>query len=79
MSQGRLKIFRTLQAWLAEYRLYRRDEHGDIVKENDHLMDATRYLVATLDQVMSVDPGHLMAMGKKPTVQSEYDPYQATH
>lgn len=44
LSTGRLKVFSTLQHWLAEYRLYRRDEKGRVVKENDHLMDATRYL-----------------------------------
>lgn len=47
LSTGRLKVFRSLVAWLAEYRIYRRDEHGKIVKQNDHLMDATRYLVRT--------------------------------
>ncbi len=26
--------------------MYRRDEKGRIVKENDHIMDATRYLVS---------------------------------
>ena len=30
-----------------EYRLYRRDEKGRVVKENDHLMDASRYLNST--------------------------------
>lgn len=45
MSTGRLKVFSSCQSWLQEYRLYRRDENGKIVKENDHLMDATRYLV----------------------------------
>ena len=45
MSTGRLKVFSSCQSWLQEYRLYRRDEDGNIVKENDHLMDATRYLV----------------------------------
>lgn len=45
LSTGRMKVFSTLQNWLAEYRLYRRDEKGKIVKEFDHLMDATRYLV----------------------------------
>jgi hypothetical protein len=44
-STGRLKVFRTLVNWLAEYRIYRRDENGKIVKANDHLMDATRYYV----------------------------------
>lgn len=46
LSTGRLKVFSTMQNWLAEYRLYRRDEKGKIVKEFDHLMDDTRYLVS---------------------------------
>jgi hypothetical protein len=33
--------------WLSEFRLYRRNEKGAVVKENDHLMDATRYLIRT--------------------------------
>jgi hypothetical protein len=45
LSTGRLKVFRTLQNWQREYRLYRRDEKGKVVKKDDHLMDATRYLV----------------------------------
>lgn len=47
LSQGRLKIFSTCRNTLAEYRIYRRDEKGKIVKENDHAMDALRYLVMT--------------------------------
>ena len=43
MTTGRFKVFRSLQNWLGEFRLYRRDEKGKIIKENDHLMDATRY------------------------------------
>jgi len=38
LSTGRLKVFSTLQHWLAEYRLYRRDEKGRVVKENDHCL-----------------------------------------
>lgn len=45
MSTGRLKIFNSCQNAKAEFRLYRRDEKGRIVKESDHLMDALRYLV----------------------------------
>ena len=45
LSTGRLKVFRTLRNWIAEWRIYRRDENGKIVKKNDHLMDATRYLI----------------------------------
>lgn len=44
---GRLKVFSTCQNFLAEYRLYRRDEKGQIVKKHDHLMDAARYVVHT--------------------------------
>lgn len=44
LSTGRLKVFQSLNHWRSEYRLYRRDEKGRIVKENDHLMDDTRYL-----------------------------------
>jgi phage terminase large subunit-like protein len=45
LSTGRLKVFSTLVNWLGEYRLYRRNEKGAVVKDRDHLMDATRYLV----------------------------------
>lgn len=45
MSTGRLKIFTSMQNTLAEYRLYRRDENGKVVKSNDHLMDALRYVI----------------------------------
>ncbi|MBK8161569.1 MAG: hypothetical protein IPK59_23430 [Rhodospirillaceae bacterium] len=47
LVSGRLKVFRTLRNWLGEVRIYRRNEDGKIVKENDHLMDATRYLIMT--------------------------------
>lgn len=45
LSTGKIKVFRTLEHWLAEFRLYSRDEDGKIKKEDDHLMDATRYLI----------------------------------
>jgi phage terminase large subunit-like protein len=46
LSTGRLKVFGSLENFFTEYRLYRRNEKGAIVKENDHLMDCARYLVA---------------------------------
>lgn len=53
LSGGKLKVFASCQSFLAEYRLYRRDEKGAIVKEGDHLMDATRYLIMSgLDRAM---------------------------
>lgn len=42
---GRLKVFSNMEQWLREYRLYRYDEKGEVLKKNDHLMDATRYLI----------------------------------
>ncbi len=45
LSTGTIKVFRSLQNWRTEYRMYHRNEKGAIVKENDHLMDDTRYLV----------------------------------
>jgi phage terminase large subunit-like protein len=47
MSAGKLRVFQNLRNWLSEFRLYRRDEKGKVVKDNDHLMDATRYLVVS--------------------------------
>jgi len=47
LSTGRLKVARHLVDFFDEYRLYRRDENGRIVKEHDHYMDALRYLVMT--------------------------------
>lgn len=44
LATGRLKVFSTLVNFLAEFRLYRRDENGKIVKKMDHLMDSARYL-----------------------------------
>lgn len=47
MQTGRFKVFSHLDAWFKEFRIYRRDEKGRIVKEHDHLLDATRYLVVS--------------------------------
>lgn len=56
LSTGRIKVFSTLQNWLSEFRIYRRDENGKVVKENDHLMDATRYLVMTGLTLATTEP-----------------------
>jgi phage terminase large subunit-like protein len=45
LSTGRYKVFKSCQNWLAEYRLYRRDEKGRIVKSFDHAMDESRYFI----------------------------------
>lgn len=43
LVSGRLKIFESLSDFWKEFRVYRRDEKGKIVKKSDHLMDALRY------------------------------------
>lgn len=44
LSTGRMKVFKSCAEWFAEHALYRRAPNGHVVKENDHLMDGTRYL-----------------------------------
>ncbi len=44
---NQLKVFKSLANWLTEFRLYRRDDNGKIVKKLDHLQDATRYLMVS--------------------------------
>lgn len=43
MTSGRLKVFVSCTQWLEEFRIYRRDKNGKVVKDNDHLMDDMRY------------------------------------
>mgnify|MGYP003336597021 CR=1 FL=1 len=58
LVSGRLKIMRHLTDWLREFRNYHRDDkgRGTIVKREDHLMDATRYLVVSGVALMRVAP-----------------------
>jgi hypothetical protein len=41
LSTGRLRVHEHLEEWFAGYRRYRRDEKGEIVEADDHLMRAT--------------------------------------
>lgn len=45
LSTGRLKFFRTLSNLFYEYRMYRRDDKGRIIKKNDDGLDCVRYLM----------------------------------
>lgn len=56
LSTGTLKVFTLLRAWLAEYRIYRRDHLGRIAETPDHLMDTTRYLMRTGPDIMTTEP-----------------------
>lgn len=58
LSTARLRIFDTCQNLMAEYRLYRRDEKGKIVKEFDHAIDCLRY------GVMGINHAHVQPVSK---------------
>ena len=59
MESGRLRVFRHLNDWFEEFRLYHRKD-GRVVKEHDDLMSATRY------GVMSLRFGKPLAVPAKP-------------
>lgn len=77
LSTGRLKVSRNLVNWLKEFRIYRRDDKGKIVKENDHLMDATRYLVMGLANFRQM-PVEVYSdrRGRPRVAETRYDPNQ---
>lgn len=56
LATGKLKVFSTLVNFANEFRIYRRDENGKVVKENDHLMDCGRYWVASARKVARTRP-----------------------
>lgn len=56
LLSGGLKIFSTLTNTLDEYRVYCRDEDGKIIKKNDHLMDAIRYLIMSFEDICREPP-----------------------
>lgn len=62
LTTGRLKVFNTCAKFLEEYRLYRRDDKGKVVKQNDHIMDAARYLVRTLQGVVDIKEAKKLSM-----------------
>lgn len=45
LHNGKLKIFNNCEELFKEYRVYQRDEKGNVVKKNDHFMDAMRYAI----------------------------------
>lgn len=58
LVSGRLKVMESLVNWLREFRKYHRDDKGSgkIVKRDDHLMDATRYLIVSGRPIMQIKP-----------------------
>lgn len=77
LTTGRLKIFSILGNFKDEYRMYRRDEKGKIVKKNDHLMDCLHG-----DTIVETDQGSrkirdlVGTTGKVLTVGGDYADYE---
>lgn len=65
MSAGRWKVFSNLEQYKAERRLYRRDQKGRVVKEEDHLMDSCRYVNSRRDQMRVIAPASAIKTGPK--------------
>ena len=56
LSSGRLKVFRTLSRFSQEYRMYRYDTQGQVVKQDDLLMNCLRSLWVSGRARMSTEP-----------------------
>lgn len=56
LSTGRYKVFASCNNWISEYRIYRRDEKGRVVKGNDHCLDESRYFIMSGLDRCKVEP-----------------------
>lgn len=65
LSTGRLKVFRSLGDLLGEYRIYRRDDKGRVVKKSDHLMDSVRYLCMSGLDIAKVKPAAIKRVNRQ--------------
>jgi Terminase RNaseH-like domain len=57
MQSGRFKVFKHLNDWWEEFRLYHRRD-GKVVKEGDDLMAATRYAIMMLRHAATTKSYH---------------------
>lgn len=72
-ESGQLKIFSTLKNTISEYRTYRRDMNGKVLKKNDHAMDAMRYLIFTGLDYLELPPDSLP--NRKSSSRAQRDEY----
>jgi hypothetical protein len=78
LSTGRLKVFRTLQSFMKEFRFYRRDDKGRVVKQDDHLMDCGRYGIVSGLKVARIRPSSMWTLGRDNHFKADYDPFSGT-
>lgn len=72
LTSGRLKIFRSCTMLQKEISLYHRDDKGQIVKKNDHILDALRYLILSDNFIWSYMPNKSTKVNEKVTDISKY-------
>jgi len=74
LSNGRLKVFSTLQNFQKEYMVYRRDINGKIpANQDDHLMDTMRYIMNNLEVASQVTPKNTRRGGPVNGSSRKYD------
>lgn len=56
LASGQLKFFSTCQNLIREFRIYRRDLNGKIVKKDDHALDALRYAHLSFPYICRENP-----------------------
>lgn len=56
LVSGQLKVFSTCTNFFREFRLYRRDDKGNVIKKNDHLLDALRYGIMSGVDIATTKP-----------------------
>ena len=73
LVSGQLKVMASLTNWFREFRKYHRDDKGSgkIVKRDDHLMDATRYLIVSGRLLMRTAPEPVSRLRPIPNLGSE--------
>lgn len=57
LAVGKIRVFKTCVNFQKEYVLYRRKPNGEIIDENDHLMDAFRYIINNQTRMLSKAQG----------------------
>jgi phage terminase large subunit-like protein len=63
LATGKLKFFTTTPNLQTEYMIYRRGDNQQIIKKNDHAMDALRYLVNNLRFAQTKPVQHFSSPG----------------
>lgn len=57
LAVGKIRVFKTCVNFQKEYVLYRRKPNGEIIDENDHLMDCFRYIINNQNRMISKSHG----------------------